>query len=161
MLTCGHVLKTVVKVLPDKVTTWYSCSASFLIPFISSHVIHRTDRFWPQTEGVSARRNIYTNEKSHVKLITIDSNGPYERRKRSDWNTSISSVRKALLIFFNALRLKEVSLSCDTYIFWFLLIYSEDVSCSFWSLFFIVFFSVYSVFILMSPPDRYQIARCF
>ena len=36
------------------------------------------------------RGGMHTNEKSHVKFITIDCNGPYERRKRSDLNPSRS-----------------------------------------------------------------------
>ena len=36
------------------------------------------------------RGGMHTNEKLHVKLITIGSNGPYGRRKRSDLNPSIS-----------------------------------------------------------------------
>ena len=36
------------------------------------------------------RGGMHTNEKSHVKLITIGSNGMYGRRKRSDLNPSIS-----------------------------------------------------------------------
>ena len=32
------------------------------------------------------RGGMHKNEKSHVKLITIGSNGPYRRRKRSNLN---------------------------------------------------------------------------
>ena len=32
------------------------------------------------------RGGTHTNEKSHVKFITIGCNGPYERKKRSDLN---------------------------------------------------------------------------
>ena len=36
------------------------------------------------------RGGMHTNEKSHVKLLTIGSNGPYGRRKRADLNPLIS-----------------------------------------------------------------------
>ena len=32
----------------------------------------------------------HTNERLHVKLITISSNGPYDREERSDLNPSTS-----------------------------------------------------------------------
>ena len=47
---------------------------------------------------------MHTNEKSHVKLIAIDSNEPYERRKRSDLNPSTSvgwkGIAKNFLMHF-------------------------------------------------------------
>ena len=66
------------------------------------------------------RGGTHTNEKSHVKLITIDSNGPYERRKRSDLNPSTSVGWKGIAkIFFNAFCSEELNLSCDRFIFLF------------------------------------------
>ena len=50
------------------------------------------------------RGGMHTNEKSPVKLITIGSNGPYQRRKRSDLNPLISvwckEIKKFFLHFF-------------------------------------------------------------
>ena len=43
----------------------------------------------PCTRG-DQRGGTHTNERSHVKLITISSNGPYDREERSDLNPSIS-----------------------------------------------------------------------
>ena len=63
------------------------------------------DGFWPlfwQFEGSSVhthkiirgdqRGGTHTNERSHVKLITISSNGLYDREERSDLNPSTSSL---------------------------------------------------------------------
>ena len=96
------------------------------------------------------RGGTHTNEKSHVKFITIGSNGPYQRRKRSNLNPSTSiwwkGTTKTFLMHFVQ---KNKIFDVMNNLFFDLLIYSEDVSISFGSLFFTVLFSVFSVFVLM------------
>ena len=59
----------------------HSCpSADGALCYISRIAIIRRDQ----------HGRMHTNEKSHVKLITFGSNGPYRRRKRADLNPLIS-----------------------------------------------------------------------
>ena len=61
------------------------------------------------------RGGMHTNERLHVKLITIGSNGPYGRRKRSDWNPSTSVWCEGIGKNFFAFFWREWNLSCDTF----------------------------------------------